>query len=67
MSETTPKSWVNSLNSTPDQLTEQQVFYTLLLTKYRVIDKLKSINEEIDRKELDRCLITQSMKEPYDN
>lgn len=67
MSDTTSKSWLNPHNATPEQLEEQQVFDTLLLAKYKALDELKSINEEIDRKEPERSLITQSMKEPYGN
>jgi hypothetical protein len=67
MSDTTPKSWLNPHNATEEQLAEQQVFDTLILAKYKALDELKSINEEIDRKESERSLITQYMKEPYDN
>ena len=67
MSDTTPKSWLNPHNATPEQLEEQQVFDTFLLSKYKALDELKSINAEIDKKESERSLITQYMKEPYDN
>lgn len=67
MSETTPKSWVNPHNATTEQLSEQQVFDSLLLAKYKALEELKSINAEIDRKETEKRLITQSINEPWDN
>ena len=67
MSETTAKSWVNPNNATAEQLAEQQVFDTLLLAKYKALEELKSINAEIDKKESERSLITQSINEPWDN
>lgn len=67
MSETTPKSWLNPHNATPEQLAEQHVFDTLLLAKYKALEELKSINAEIDKKESERSLITQSINEPWDN
>ena len=67
MSETTPKSWVNPHNATTEQLSEQQVFDSLLLAKYKALEELKSINTEIDKRESERSLITQYMNEPLDN
>lgn len=67
MSETTPKSWVNPHNATTEQLSEQQVFDSLLLAKYKALEELKSINAEIDRKETEKRLITQAMNEQWDN
>jgi hypothetical protein len=67
MSETTTKSCVNPHNTATEQLSEQQVFDSLLLAKYKALEELKSINAEIDKKESERSLITQSINEPWDN